>query len=416
MSEHSYFVFDPEVPEEAFVHSNLAYIPEWSSKSKVGGAIACWAEHSYIDGLESSAIKKLDSRIRIFPKSHASSLVLRAASHPLYLQPSEDDDEADLETIGCFVSLPERLSERQIQWLDLIDPPYIGNKALFIVGEYELLKHLKVVSGVHPIEPVRFKRLKVEPLAEKLRKSLSLRGLQLASLKPMTAQKLLIDYAWWFGSLNSGIQSANNSYKYHCLMHANLLLRYERLNQLKAIVYSRYYSREMDFIGRTHTLKPDWIAKNPTTDATSLFLKAYGTDGWFVSGCNEDELPVALLALATTGHWSVDSEFENPVQLLQTTVDLFEYAHQSDDKLANKLHRIIHEPENPFDMLSSIMSFNELMPVLASVCRHDIAKAQNLAALFDDDADGNLVYQVLSDDPESSESMGKLIQTLLKGE
>lgn len=412
MSEHSYFVFDPEVPEDSFSQPFGCYIHEWVGGEPPSPVVKAWADHSFAtkgDDLHETAHGE---GVLAFPKPHSSSFVLRAACQPIY---APCDTEEEGETIAYMVALPERLSKRQRGWIELIMPPSLGGQLLLTTGEYELLKHLKVVSSVHPARPIKFKRLDKNPLAEKIKKENSLRELQLACLKPKVSENLLRNYAWWLGSLARSSRGDNQLYSAYSLMHTNLLLRAERLNQLKALIYSYYYSHESNFMGNTHKITSDWIKRAAVDDEDSLFFKAYGTDGWFTVLYKEQELPIALTALATAGYWSADCMLDDPFGLLTETINVFEYAHQSQDKLADKIYCIIHHPENPFDMLKSLISFNELMPALVAACRHDVDGAQYLASVFDDTSDTNIIYETLKEGDEGIKKMQQLIQILLKG-
>lgn len=427
MSEHSYFVFDPEIPDAAYEHDDYALIPEWlttdataSSQASPARALAAlkqWGEHSFID--TTMRQEPSEGLTAAYTKSHKSSMVLRSAEQHIYTILPPSTEKYSKERVGYFVELPERLSKRQIEWIDLISPPMDDAAVLLTEEEYMLLKHLKVVSGIHKKEAVYLYKLPYRPLAQRIKSDLSDYDIYISCLKPKTSKNLMTHFSWWMKSLAapSSSQQKNKSldtYKMYANAHLNLTVRNERINQLKALVYTHYYINTNLFLGDTHKISPNWISKQATPDSAELNYRIFCQDGWYSSVYSGNKLTLALVTLASVGYWSVECDGNDPSDLLTTTVEGFVMAHQSDDDAAARLQGVIYKPNNPFDMKQSLFRHNGLMPVLATACRHSFNSVCNLAAYFDGTNTEEFTALLLSDDDnkDRNDLMMKLLDKL----
>jgi len=411
MSEHSYFVFDPEIPDAAYEHDDYALVAEWlPAKSKVShtsqplraiDALRQWGEHSFVDA--TASIKSTEGVTAAYTKSHKSSMVMRTAEQYIYtaVPPNQDDYTKDL--VGYFIELPERLSSRQIDWLNLISSPTVDSTVLLTEEEYSLLKHLKVISNIHAKEPVYLYRIPYRPLAERIKSDMSDYDIYISCLKPKASKSLITHFSWWIKSLSAPLfvdpkKEDLGLYEIYSNAHLNLIIRNERINQLKALVYAHYYVNATVFLGDTHKITPNWITKQPIPNKAELNYRVYCQDGWFKSVYSGHKLTLALVALASVGYWSIECDSSDQADLLRTTVEGFVLAHQSDDSAAARLQGVIYKPQNPFDMKQSLFTHNGLMPVLASACRHSFNSVCNLAAYFDNANTKEFTALLLSDD------------------
>lgn len=424
MSEHSYFVFDPEIPDAAYEHDDYALVPEWlqsnatlkdhSGHASTLSALSQWSNHSFIEGDTPS--QTANDVTAIYTKSHKSSMVMRTAEQYIYTENPPNTDDYTKERVGYFVELPERLSTRQISWIDLIAPPMTDGTVLLTEEEYSLLKHLKVISSIHAKEPVYLYRIPYRPLAERIKANIPDYDMYMSCLKPKTSQALMTYFSWWVQSLTVPVLSnenkeASNLYKAYARAHLNLIVRNERINQLKALVYAHYYIDTNIFLGDTHQITPNWITKQPISNNTDFNYRLYCQDGWFKSVYQGNKLTLALVTLASVGYWSVECEGPDPSDLLTTTIEGFMMAHRSEDKAALRLQGVIYKPNNPFDMKQALLKHNGLMPVLAAACCHSFNSVGKLAAYFDNENSKEFMELLLSE--EDSGGRNALVIELL---
>lgn len=411
MSEHSYFVFDPEIPDAAYKHDDYALVLEWLNTNPITNgsntpasplsALTQWANHSLID--DTAPPTAIDGLTAAYTKSHTSSMVMRTAEQYVYTATPPTTEDYIKDKVGYFVELPERLSTRQIEWVDLIAPPMVDGTVLLTEEEYLLLKHLKVISSIHTKKPIYLYRIPYRPLAERIKSNMSDYDIYISCLKPKSSQALMTNFSWWIKSLT--MPSFNNEkkesfylYKVYAKAHLNLIIRNERINQLKALVYAHYYTDPTVFLGDTHKIKPNWITKQSISDNTELNYRIFCQDGWFKSVYSGNKLTLALVTLASVGYWSVECDGDDPSDLLTTTAEGFVMAHQSESVAAKRLQDLIYKPQNPFDMKQSLFRHNGLMPVLASACCHSFSSVGDLAAYFDSENPKEFTEILLSSD------------------
>lgn len=233
MTEHSYHVFDPDIPDAAYNQSSSAYIAEWAHPVDdkdidiINGveALKQWSAHSFVDASKPEPVAS--NLTAAYTKSHKTSMVLRTAEQHIYCassyaaSQSEPGVEPEKQKVGYFVELPENLSSRQIYWLDLILPPTQEAIVLLTIEEYTLLKHLKVISGIHKKQSVYLYKIPYRPLIDAIKENISDYDMYISCLKPQTSQALMMHFSWWIASLpkNPTQSEKNRSHIKHIRPH-----------------------------------------------------------------------------------------------------------------------------------------------------------------------------------------------------
>lgn len=455
MNDHLYFIFDPQFDVSDLQLNSSLYIKEWSVPSSAHNdstimALSLWATHNFIDepdeddcdyeddesddrdigefneptyeddeedDEEGDEFDQLyeeehqegmaeptffdydddDDTVGAYTKAHNSTMALRAANQVLYsiAPPTDASVEVEPQTIGYHVNLPEHLSQRQLQWFDLIDAPTRQDVVTVTLDEYLLLKNLKVLSAAHSITPIKLYPLPYNPLNEQMEGILDGIPPSIAALSPDTTGEIVIARTQFLHKLSVPGSPDSQYYDLQALANRQLIIRSERLHQIKALIYADYYVAPSRYLSDTHKLMPTWIQKRPIVDTHNLLYKEYGVDGWFRSEYAPNTLLTALTVLACVGYWSIECDAENTTELLTTAAEGFVYAHRSDGDSNRRLYQMIYHPQNPFDLRKSLVQFNSLMPLLAAICNKPKKKGLSMALFFDNKENRNALTEAL---------------------
>lgn len=389
---HIYFIFDPQFRSDDLYPETSLHVEEWagdkdlSQNNGATKAFELWAEHIFINAEyqdDEEDDDYSDGTVGVYSKSHNSSAALRCANHPLYTLNVPAGSNQPKVTIGYRVALPEHLSQRQKAWFELFELPSHDDFVTVTVDEYHLLRHIKVLSPSHQSRAIEAYQI-TNPLAQKINFILDGIPPSLTAVSPSTAIKIISLKTQFLESLKSSPVECSELYRLQADANRHLIIRSERLNQIKALIYSDYYVSPSRYLSDTHKITPSWIQKRPIYDADDLLYKEYGVDGWFRSEYQPNTLLIALTALACIGYWPIDCDNDNSLELLTTAAEGFLYAHQSDDSSNRRLYQTIYHPQNPFDLKKDLTRFNALMPVLAAICQEPTHKGVQMAKFFDD--------------------------------
>lgn len=417
--EHIYFIFDPQFRDgDLFPECGLD-IEQWKNcntalNKDLLSAFSLWAAHDFINAKDAEediddddSCYYNDNCVGVYSKSHNSSTALRCANLPLYALNLPASANIPKTTIGYHVALPEHLSQRQEAWFDIFELPRQNNFVTTTLDEYHLLRHIKVLSSSHQITAIEAQQIP-NPLADEV--NLVLNGMppSLSSVSPATARDINSLRTIFLQKMRC-TDGFDDLYKLQSLANRHLMIRAERLNQIKALIYSDYYVASSRYLSDTHKIAPTWIQKRPIYDEDDLLYKECGVDGWFRSEYLPNTLLVALTALACVGYWSIDCDNDDSTELLTTASEGFVYAHQSDDGSNRRLYQIIYHPHNPFDLKKDLNRFNALMPVLAAICQEPISKGLQMATFFDDSERTKSLTDILLTDNGHESVIGKFI-------
>lgn len=405
-AQHPYFIFDPQFDDDDLTPEFDLYVKEWAGSqtpwdnTATSHAFSLWASHSFVmayddDEAEDDSYHYNDNCIGVYSKSHNSSAALRSANLPLYSLRAAAGGSHPKVVVGYQVSLPEHLSQRQIAWLNLFELPTYQGVATTTLDEYNLLRHIKVLSPSHKSVPLEAYQV-TSPLAKNINEILDGVPPSLTALSPSMAGKIISARTQFLEKLKYANHLDDEMYRLQAQANRHLLVRTERLNQIKALIYSDYYVSPSRYLSDTHKIAPTWIQKLPIYDDDDLLYREHGADGWFRSEYQPNTLLTALTALACVGYWSIDCDSDNPSELLTTASEGFLYAHQSDEGSNRRLYQIIYHAQNPFDLKRDLVSFNALMPVLAAIFQEPLKKADEMALFFDDAERAKSLIDILS--------------------
>lgn len=405
LNGHPYFVFDPQFSSDDLYPETSLHIEEWAGDQGLSDsngsvkALVLWSEHSFInadehDDEEDDDYYHDDGRVGVYSKSHNSSAALRCANMALYALNLPAGGKHPKVTIGYHVALPEHLSQRQEAWFDLFELPRHDDFVTVTVDEYHLLRHIKVLSPSHQSRAIEAYQI-TNPLAQEVNLILDGTPPSLTSVSPSISSKIISIKTQFLQSLQNEYVENDDFYRLQAKANRHLMIRAERLNQIKALIYSDYYVSPSRYLSDTHKIAPDWIQKRPIYNEHDLIYKEHGVDGWFRSEYLPNTLLIALTALACIGYWSIDCDNDNPYELLTTAAEGFLYAHQSNESSNNRLYQIIYHPQNPFDLKKDLTKFNALMPVLAAICQEPASKGVQMAQFFDDEERSSSLTDIL---------------------
>lgn len=394
-NNHSYFVFDSHFTLDDLYPETSLHIEEWagddglSKNNDLKNAFLLWSKYSFInadeyDDEEDDDYYYDDGSVGVYSKSHNSSAALRCANLPLYALKPPAGSKHPKVTVGYQVALPEHLSQRQQAWFDLFELPRVDDFVTVTVDEYHLLRHIKVLSPSHQARAIEAYQIP-NPLAQEVNLILDGAPPSLTSVSPALSSKITRIKTRFLQNLKSEYVEGDDSYQLQAAANRHLMIRAERLNQIKALIYSDYYVSPSRYLSDTHKITPNWIQKRPIYNEDDLLYKEHGVDGWFRSEYLPNTLLTALTALACVGYWSIECDNDNPYELLTTAAEGFLYAHQSNESSNRRLYQIIYHPQNPFDLKKDLIKFNALMPVLAAICQEPASKGVQMAKFFDDE-------------------------------